>query len=124
MLAAKVARGLVHRPRDTATAVRERLGRVTSGGRRDGDGGPFQGFDLPGALAIGARYAPRRSDVVLDLFVSERDAIWYGRSMGWKQTHSGPLRVHPVAGPHPVLLNAGNAIALANEIVASLDTVR
>jgi hypothetical protein len=100
------------------------LGLTTASEQAAAARGPSEGFDGPGALAIGARYVARPTGLTLDLFVSERDRIWYGRSMGWKRTRSGPLRIHAIAGPHPVLLDAGSASLLAEEMAASLDAVR
>jgi thioesterase domain-containing protein/acyl carrier protein len=111
----KVARALV-RPRASVAALGQRLG--SAPGNRAGSG---EGFDGRGAFAVGLGYAPRPNGMALDLFVSERDAISHGRSLGWNRSHSGVLRVHIIPGDHLVFFDPRNAPTLARKIRQSLD---
>ncbi|HKH88347.1 MAG TPA: AMP-binding protein, partial [Acidimicrobiales bacterium] len=112
----KVARALV-RPRASVAALGER---VAPGNRVD----VGEGFDGRGAFALGLAYEPRPNGLPLDLFVSERDAIAHGRTLGWNRSHSGPLRVHIMPGDHLVFFDSRNAPTLARKIRQSLDELR
>jgi thioesterase domain-containing protein len=117
----KLARAVV-RPRATAAALRRQL-RILGSGRGIRGSGRWT-FDASGAKAVGSRYVPRSNGITIDLFVSERDQISEGRSLGWSQSHSDVLRIHTLPGTHRVLLDPRGALALADAIRASLDRVR
>jgi thioesterase domain-containing protein/acyl carrier protein len=119
----KLARALALGPRTAAAAVRRHARHPSSmpqGDELDLTGG----FDVAGAAALRGGYAPRPNGLTLDLFVSERDAISHGRTLGWNRSHSDLLRLHVIPGDHRVLLDASNAGVLAREIRQSLDAIR
>jgi len=117
----KVARGLVH-PRASVAALGQRVPRLGFAPANRAD--PSKDFDGRGAFAVGLAYAPRPNGLPLDLFVSERDAIAHGRTLGWNRSHAGPLRVHMMPGNHLVFFDSRNAPTLARKLRQSLDTVR
>jgi amino acid adenylation domain-containing protein len=117
---AEIARLVALGPRGMVAVLRRKA--RTSNPQRQPHGG--RDFDSSGARALGARYVVRPNGLALDLFVSESDAISHGRSLGWKASHSGRLRVHIIRGDHPVLLDPSTATALARTMRVSIEAVQ
>jgi thioesterase domain-containing protein/acyl carrier protein len=117
---AEIARLVALGPRGSVAVLRRKA--RTSNPQRQPHGG--RDFDSSGARALGARYVVRPNGLALDLFVSESDAISHGRSLGWKASHSGRLRVHIIRGDHPVLLDPSTATALARTMRVSIEAVQ
>jgi thioesterase domain-containing protein len=121
----RIARALALGPRATVAAVLRKARGPRSTGQDVGDREDVgDDFDNEGASALSDLYAPRPNGITLDLFVSEYDAISNGRSLGWKPSHSDLLRVRTIRGYHRVLLDQGNASALARAMRESIDRVR
>ena len=122
MAPVRVARAVSFGPRTAAAAVRRHARRPRSAGQAGQ--ATANGFDIVGAEALRDSYVPRRTRLPLELFVSELDAISYGRSLGWNRLYSDLIRVHTIPGDHRVLLDPNNATVLARQIRQSLDQVR
>jgi thioesterase domain-containing protein len=123
----KVARALALGPRATTAAARRKARSPRAAGQEDLEARADVGgdeFDNAGASALSLGYTPRPNGIALDLFVSDYDAISHGRSLGWKRSHSDLLRVRTIRGNHRVLLDPGNATALARAMRESIDRVR
>jgi amino acid adenylation domain-containing protein len=117
----KAARAVI-RPRATTAALGRHLRSL--GSVRPGRADDITRFNIETRMQVGLRYVPRPNGIALDLFVSDRDAITLGGSLGWHRSHAAVLRIHTVPGTHRVLLDPHEAPALARAIRRSLDSIR
>ena len=83
------------------------------------------GFDMDGALFVALRCRCRPHDAPLQLFTTaEQVALMGSPTLGWSETHQGPIATHEVPGQHLSMIGPPYVAVVARHMAASLRAVQ